>query len=265
MQVSNSGRFSGLNFYFDMLALSASALPDLRLPGLAALQARALLSAAILCVSSITCCAAAEAPRQLRMQERDKGAAKAAHEPYQYQSAEYRLAVEEEVTHAPIPMQRAIDKPFSKEVALAAEEAGVEPELVHALIEVESAYRPHAVSPKGAVGLMQLLPETAQRYGVSNLVSVPDNLKAGTRHLRTLLDTFGDRLDLVLAAYNAGEGAVRKYNNAIPPYRETRDYVPAVLKRYRKPEAPAAAPKLESFREYMPGTRLDPASLRQLQ
>ena len=112
---------------------------------------------------------------------------------------------------------------------------------------------------------MQLLPETAQRYGVTNLTSVPENLRAGTRHLRSLLDLFGERLDLVLAAYNAGEGAVRKYNNSIPPYRETRDYVPAVLKRYRPPVKPQpATPPPPAAKEYLPGTRLDPLALRHL-
>ncbi len=184
-------------------------------------------------------------------------------EPYQLQAADYRLLSDVKIEPAPAPASPEPDKPFAKEVLLAASEAGVEPGLVHALIEVESGYRPHAVSPKGAVGLMQLLPETAQRYGVSNLTSVSDNLRAGTRHLRTLLDTFGERLDLVLAAYNAGEGAVRKYNNTIPPYRETRDYVPAVLKRYRKAEQPRAEPSTPASRDYLPGTRLDPAALRQ--
>ena len=181
------------------------------------------------------------------------------------QAAAYRLVVASEIAPPAPPPTIATEKPFAKEVSQAAEAAGVEPGLVHALIEVESAYRPNAISPKGAVGLMQLLPETAQRYGVSNLTSVPDNLKAGTRHLRSLLDMFGERLDLVLAAYNAGEGAVRKYNNAIPPYRETRDYVPAVLKRYRKAEQPTApVQKTPAIREYMPGTRLDPNALKQL-
>ena len=191
-------------------------------------------------------------------------------EPYQQQAAEYRLAVPQEAAAAPAnvtpaPAEVVAEKPFAKEVLFAANEAGVEPGLVHALIEVESAYRPHAVSPKGAIGLMQLMPGTAQRYGVSDLTSVTENLRAGTRHLRTLLDTFGERLDLVLAAYNAGEGAVRKYSNAIPPYRETRDYVPAVLKRYRTAEQPRPAPSTPpASRDYLPGTRLDPAALRQL-
>lgn len=178
-------------------------------------------------------------------------------EPYQQKASEYRLATQVEAPSAPV--SELPEKPFAKEVLLAASEAGVEPGLVHALIEVESAYRPHAVSPKGAVGLMQLLPETARRYGVSNLTSVPENLRAGTRHLRSLIDTFGERLDLVLAAYNAGEGAVRKYNNSIPPYRETRDYVPAVLRHYRKAETPAPRASRPESRDYMPGTRLNQA------
>jgi soluble lytic murein transglycosylase-like protein len=213
--------------------------------------------------------AAADGGTEYRLQSSTAEIARPATEPYQSQFAAYRLVSKEEVvasgtTPPALPAAFTLEKPFAKEVSQAAEAAGVEPGLVHALIEVESAYRPNAISPKGAVGLMQLLPETAQRYGVSNLTSVPDNLKAGTRHLRSLLDVFGERLDLVLAAYNAGEGAVRKYNNAVPPYRETRDYVPAVLKRYRKAENPAPVPKTPAIREYMPGTRLDPNALKQL-
>ena len=184
-------------------------------------------------------------------------------EPYQVEAG-YRLpAAQVEPLPPPAPAA-AVVRPFEDEVSIAAREAGVEAELVHAVIEVESAYRPGAVSPKGAVGLMQVMPGTAQRYGVTNLASVPDNLRAGSRHLRTLIEMFGHRLDLVLAAYNAGEGAVRKYNNAIPPYRETREYVPAVLKRYKPVALPEPVLKLSNEREYMPGTRLDPAALQLL-
>jgi soluble lytic murein transglycosylase-like protein len=111
---------------------------------------------------------------------------------------------------------------------------------------------------------MQVLPGTAQRYGVTRLTSVPENLRAGAHHLRTLQDMFGERLDLVLAAYNAGEGAVRRHNNAIPPYRETRAYVPAVLKRYKPVRLPAPAPEVSKQREYVAGTRLDPDALLRL-
>ncbi|MBL8383593.1 MAG: lytic transglycosylase domain-containing protein [Burkholderiales bacterium] len=164
---------------------------------------------------------------------------------------------------APLPVA-----PYAQQIDSAARAAGVDPALVHALVAVESAYRPAAVSPKGAVGLMQLLPATAERYGVTNLTDVPENLKAGTRHLRNLIDAFGDRLDLALAAYNAGEGAVRRHRNAVPPYRETRQYVPAVLQRYRPAPSVAVPPPAQppgkpaaNAHEYLPGTRLDPAAV----
>ena len=216
--------------------------------------------------------AAAETEYRLKRSDDDLRLPRPALEPYQVRAAEYRLAAPLDAIPAPAgsvaaPADDVPEKPFAREVLQAATEAGVEPGLVHALIEVESAYRPGAVSPKGAVGLMQLLPETAQRYGVTNLTNVPENLRAGTRHLRSLLDLFGERLDLVLAAYNAGEGAVRKYNNNIPPYRETRNYVPAVLKRYRvpvKPQPTPVTPAPPAAKEYLPGTRLDPLALRHL-
>lgn len=107
----------------------------------------------------------------------------------------------------------------------------LDPKLLHAVIRAESAYNPHAVSPKGAVGLMQLMPETAARYGIYDRYDPFKNLEAGARYLRDLLLTFGD-IRLAVAAYNAGEGAVRKYGNRIPPYFETREYVARVLKFY---------------------------------
>ncbi|ATE60499.1 lytic transglycosylase domain-containing protein [Thauera sinica] len=117
-------------------------------------------------------------------------------------------------------------------------EHGVDPALAMAVVEVESAYRPDARSPKGALGLMQLMPATAQRYGVSDPLDPDDNLRGGIRYLRDLLDQFGST-ELALAAYNAGEGAVMRHGYAIPPYAETQAYVPRVLQRYgslqRKP------------------------------
>lgn len=151
-------------------------------------------------------------------------------------------------------------RPYAREIAAAARDSGLDPELVHAVIAVESAYRATAVSPKGAIGLMQVLPETAQRYGVDDPARVAANLRAGTRHLRGLLDRFDQRLDLALAAYNAGEGAVERYDNAIPPYPETRQYVPAVVSRYRAQRPLAAG---ERRIDYLSGTRADPSLLRQ--
>jgi hypothetical protein len=107
------------------------------------------------------------------------------------------------------------------------------PELLHAVVQAESAYDPRARSSAGAMGLMQLMPGTAQRYGVSNVWDPVQNLEGGARYLRDLLDMFENNLRLALAAYNAGEGAVKKYGNRIPPYPETRNYVRKVIDFYR--------------------------------
>ena len=99
-------------------------------------------------------------------------------------------------------------------------------------LESESAYQPDAVSHKGAVGLMQLMPGTAERYGVSDRHDPVQNLSGGTRYLRDLLEMFDNDLQLALAAYNAGENAVIRYGNKIPPYNETQGYVRKVIRFY---------------------------------
>jgi soluble lytic murein transglycosylase-like protein len=118
-------------------------------------------------------------------------------------------------------------------VALVDERAahhGVDARLARALVSVESNYRPHAVSPKGAMGLMQLMPATARQYDLEDPFDPRQNLDAGLRHLRGLLDRYGKgKESLALAAYNAGEGAVSRYGG-IPPYRETQDYVRRILR-----------------------------------
>jgi len=106
--------------------------------------------------------------------------------------------------------------------------------LVHAVIMVESAYNPKAISKAGAQGLMQLMPATANRFGVSDPYNPYQNINGGTEYLKHLLDLFENDLRLALAAYNAGENAVKKYNNQIPPYKETQRYVKKVLKHYNK-------------------------------
>lgn len=111
-------------------------------------------------------------------------------------------------------------------IAKAAEAHDVDPNLVRAVIEVESAYKARAKSRKGAMGLMQLMPATAREYGVRNAYDPAENINAGVKHLRSLLDEFD--VPLALAAYNAGQGTVRKYGG-IPPYRETRAYVRKIL------------------------------------
>ena len=114
---------------------------------------------------------------------------------------------------------------------------GVDPYLIYCLMSQESSFMSGAVSPKGAQGLMQLMPDTAARYGVTNPYDVAQNIKGGTRYLKDLLLMFNGRVDLALAGYNAGEGAVMKYGNSIPPYDETRNYVKLILKRYTKKPA----------------------------
>jgi soluble lytic murein transglycosylase-like protein len=119
----------------------------------------------------------------------------------------------------------------------AARRHGLDPALVLSVVAVESGFRPEAVSPKGAQGLMQLMPRTAASLGVSDALDPEQNLDAGVRHLEALLKLYGGDLTRALAAYNAGQGAVARHGG-IPPYRETRAYVRRVLERYRAKQAP---------------------------
>jgi soluble lytic murein transglycosylase-like protein len=109
---------------------------------------------------------------------------------------------------------------------------GVDPYLIYCTMSQESSFNTGATSPKGAMGLMQLMPGTAARYGVTNPYDVAQSIMGGTRYLKDLLKMFNGRVDLALAGYNAGEGAVMKFGNTIPPYNETRNYVRLILKRY---------------------------------
>jgi soluble lytic murein transglycosylase-like protein len=109
---------------------------------------------------------------------------------------------------------------------------GVDPYLIYLVIEQESRFRTRAVSPRGAQGLMQLMPGTARRFGVRRPFDPAQNVMGGTRYLKELLAMFNGRVDLALASYNAGEGAVMKYGRNVPPYRETRNYVRRISARY---------------------------------
>ena len=131
-------------------------------------------------------------------------------------------------------------KRFSGKIAEVAQRHEVPEALLHALITIESVYDPNAVSRAGAVGLMQLMPATARRYGVYNRHDPTANLSAGTRYLKDLLTRFDNDVELALAGYNAGEKAVEKYDNQIPPYQETQEYVRKVLEVYSQ-ESPATA------------------------
>lgn len=110
----------------------------------------------------------------------------------------------------------------------------VDPYLIFCTMSQESGFSPSATSYKGAQGLMQLMPGTAARYGVTNPYDVAQSISGGTRYLKDLLKMFNGRVDLALAGYNAGEGAVMKYGYSIPPYSETRNYVRLILARYNK-------------------------------
>jgi hypothetical protein len=109
---------------------------------------------------------------------------------------------------------------------------GVDPYLIFLVIQQESSFNPRAVSPVGAGGLMQLMPGTAARFGVRRRFDIGENVRGGTLYLKQLMKKFDGRVDLVLASYNAGEGAVMKYGNRVPPYRETRNYVRKISAKY---------------------------------
>lgn len=126
---------------------------------------------------------------------------------------------------------------YNRIVAAAARTYGLDGALLHALISVESRYNPKAVSRAGAVGLMQLMPVTALRYGVADSFDPVQNINGGAQYLSDLLKLFNGDVSLAIAAYNAGENAVVRYGNRIPPFTETRDYVPKVLGFYRKYQA----------------------------
>jgi hypothetical protein len=131
-----------------------------------------------------------------------------------------------------MPSQADIDK-YSAIIRTASKAYGVDASLIHAVISAESAYNPYAMSRTGAMGLMQLMPETARRYGVQNMMDPVENIHGGVRYLRDLLAMFKGRMDLAIAAYNAGENAVIRAGHRIPNYAETRYYVPKVLGFYK--------------------------------
>ena len=155
----------------------------------------------------------------------------------------YRLVRKEETTS---PQTRAAGMPqyvlptaelihrFSSIIEATSRSHGVDAALVHAVITAESGYNPAAVSRAGARGLMQLMPDTAKRFGVRNIMDPTENIQGGVKYLRELLTLFNGNMELAVAAYNAGENAVIRHGHRIPPYAETVNYVPKVLGFYRK-------------------------------
>lgn len=129
-------------------------------------------------------------------------------------------------------IRRVSAKKYEKQIQNASKKHGVDPYLVEAIINIESGFNPDAVSPKNAMGMMQLMPGTAEEYGVYDPFNPEANIDGGVRVLKDLMDYFNGNLELSLAAYNAGKGAVVKYGFKIPPYVETLDYVEKVLGQY---------------------------------
>jgi len=123
-------------------------------------------------------------------------------------------------------------KSYEEDILRAAKQHDVDPDLVKAVIKVESNFNSSAISRKGAMGIMQLMPDTAEGYSVDNPFNPKENIDGGTKYLKKLIEMFGGDLKLALAAYNAGENAVIKYGFRIPPYNETIDYVEKVLMHY---------------------------------
>ena len=147
-----------------------------------------------------------------------------------------RIDPEDTFTAAKI---KALDVPFANFITASARAHGIAPELVASVIAVESNFNPNAVSWRSARGLMQLLPQTAARFGVTNVFDPEQNIEAGTKYLKELLVRYNGDLSLSLAAYNAGPDRVEQYR-AVPPYRETRDYIRRVTEKFRKTSAAAS-------------------------
>jgi len=141
------------------------------------------------------------------------------------------IRIDPEDTFLPVKT-KLLDVPFAEFIGEAARAQGIAPELVASVIAVESNFNPRAVSARSARGLMQLMPETAARFGVSNVFDPRENINAGTRYLKELLERYNGNLALALAAYNAGPDKVEQFR-AVPPYRETRDYVRRVTSKLR--------------------------------
>ncbi len=142
------------------------------------------------------------------------------------------LRIDPEDTFLPVK-SKLLDVPYANLIAASAQAHAVAPELVASVIAVESNFNPNAVSWRSARGLMQLMPETAARFGVTRVFDPQQNIEAGTRYLKELLTKYNGDLSLTLAAYNAGPDRLGQYHS-IPPYRETRDYVRRVTEKFRK-------------------------------
>ena len=159
-------------------------------------------------------------------------------------------------TARPLRVTRPADErsaKFDPLIEAHARQHGLEADLVRAVIQVESGFNPYAVSAKGAMGLMQLMPATATELGVVNPFEPEQNIRGGVAYLRRLLDRFGHKMELALAAYNAGPGAVDKYGQQVPPYRETQAYVKKITKGQAAAAGPPPKPVIYKWMEVVDG------------
>lgn len=155
------------------------------------------------------------------------------------------LGIEPQDVFDPLPEPLTANPPFNEIIRQAASRYGVDVDLIHCLIAVESNFNPKAVSRKNARGLMQIMPQTAAHLGVKNIFDPRENVDAGTRYLRDMLAKYNNDLTLALAAYNAGPDKVDHYGRHVPPYVETRLYVRKISRSYAKVKSAAPQPKSE--------------------
>jgi soluble lytic murein transglycosylase-like protein len=151
------------------------------------------------------------------------------------------------VTSKPLVSPRVVSPPkappatgIDEAIEQIAAQVSLQPQVIHSVIKVESNYNPFAISPKGAQGLMQLIPATARRFGVANVFNPAENIQGGSKYLKYLLDLYGGNYALALAAYNAGEAAVARYGG-VPPFPETRNYLILVARQLRQSQNAEAA------------------------
>jgi len=164
------------------------------------------------------------------------------------------VSIEPEEIFEPIEEPLSDKTPFERVIRAAAERYRIDADLIHCVIAIESNFDPKAVSPKNARGLMQLMPQTAAQFGVKNIFDPEENINAGTKYLRQLMDKYNN-LTLALAAYNAGPERVDQYGRRIPPYLETMKYVQRIAKTYAKIKAETTQPLSGSGEKPVPSGR----------
>lgn len=156
------------------------------------------------------------------------------------------LTIEPEEVFEPLPEPLGPTTPFHDIIRAAADRYGVDADLIHCVIAIESNFNPKAISPKNARGLMQLMPQTAAQFGVHNIFDPRENVEAGTRYLKDMLARYNNDLTLALAAYNAGPERVEQYGRRVPPYAETLKYVQRISRSYAKFKSGAAPDKAQT-------------------